>query len=267
MADASTAAPVPSGAPAGPGPLVLLRALTARQLRLRSKRSVIGIVWPIVAPLPLLALYVFVFHHVFDVPIRDYPIYLAAGLLPWAFLTQTLGAALPSLSNEPELIRRTRFAYELIPIATVTAMSLYFVVTLAGFVLYLAVTRQLVFALLPVLLVPVASLYLFVAALAVGLALLDVYNRDLRQLLANLLTVWFFLVPIVYQQERLGSGLGFMQSVDPVNVLVGEFREVLYYGHVSRVGHLVFMLAACAAIWLASIAIFRRFAARLPKDV
>jgi ABC-type polysaccharide/polyol phosphate export permease len=120
---------------------------------------------------------------------------------------------------------------------------------------------------LPVLLAPVLCLYLFVGALAVLLALIDVYNRDLRSVLANLLTIWFFLVPIVYHQQALGHGLHFLQSVDPANLIVGQFRDVLYYGHISHLGHMFVLLALCLATWLACLEIFRRQDPRLPKEV
>jgi lipopolysaccharide transport system permease protein len=245
----------------------LLRTLIVRQLRLRSKRSLVGIFWPLTAPLFLLGLYVFVFQGIFDVPIDHYPEYLFAGLLPWVFLTQTLGAAVSSLSSEPELIRRARFPYELVPVATVSAMSIYFLIALFGFVVFLGITGQLSLPLLPLLVVPVLCLYLFVGALAVLLALIDVYNHDLRHVLQNLLTIWFFLVPIVYRQQDLGGGLQFLDSVDPANLIVGQFRDVLYYGSISHLGHMVEMLVICLATWLICLEIFRRHDPRLPKEV
>jgi ABC-type polysaccharide/polyol phosphate export permease/GT2 family glycosyltransferase len=245
----------------------LLRTLIVRQLRLRSKRTLIGIVWPLSAPVFLFGLYLFVFQGIFDSPIENYPVYLFAGLLPWTFLTQTLGSAVVSLSNEPELIRRSRFPYELIPVATVSAMSLYFLVALFGFVIYLAISGQLSFTLLPLLIVPVASLYLFVGALGVLLSLIDVYNRDLRHVLANLLTIWFFLVPIVYTQQDLGGGLQFLDSVDPANLIVGQFRGVLYFGHIARPHQMIEMFLLCLATWLVCLEIFRRHDPRLPKEV
>jgi ABC-type polysaccharide/polyol phosphate export permease/GT2 family glycosyltransferase len=245
----------------------LLWMLIVRQLRIRSKRSLIGIMWPLSAPFFLLGLYVFVFHSIFHVPISRYPEYLFAGLLPWTFLTQTLGASVAAISTEPELIRRTKFPYELLPVATVSAMSLYFLVSLVGFVVYLAIAGQLSYALLPFLVAPVLCLYLFVGALAVLLALIDVYNRDLRSVLANLLTIWFFLVPIVYHQQALGHGLQFLQSVDPANLIVGQFRDVLYYGHISHLGHMIELLVICLATWLICLEVFRRQDPRLPKEV
>lgn len=247
--------------------LSLLAVLVGRQLRLQTKRSKIGIAWPIVAPLFLLALYSLVFKGVFHVPIKRYPEYLFAGLLPWTFLVQSLASAISSISDEPDLIRRARFAYEALPLATVTAMSVYFLVTLGGFLVYLGVTGHLVFHLLPALVAPLASLYLLVGAISLVLSLIDVYNRDLRRVLANLLTIWFFLEPIVYRQEMLGGGLLFLRSVDPVNMIVGEFRDLLVYGHLPPPAHVAELLAISGAVYLICVQVFRRFAPNLPKVV
>lgn len=245
----------------------LLWVLVVRQLRLRSKRAFIGIVWPVLAPLVLLALYVFVFRTVFHIPIRNYPVFLFAGLLPWTFLAQSLGAAVISLSTEPELIRRARFPYVLLPMASVTATFMYFVATVTGFVVYLAARGELVWSVLPGLLLPLTALYVFVGALSTALGLIDVYNRDLRQVLGNLLTIWFFLVPIVYTQRALTSRLLVFRSVDPVNLIVGEFRDVLYYGQLSRPAHDIELIGICFGFALIVLRVGAGLSDRLPKDV
>lgn len=245
----------------------MLRVLVYRQLKLLRKRSLLGLLWPLLTPLVMLALYIFVFHTVLDVAIPRYGVFLFAGLMPWSFLSQTLGTAVTSLSFEAELIRRARFPYWLIPLATEVALSTYFLLTLAGFVGYLAVIGVLRWAVLPLVLFPVVSLYFFVGAVACVLALIDVYNRDLRQVLGNILTVWFFLVPIVYQQNTLSRGLLFMRSVDPLNLIIGEFRSVLYYGKAAQPLHQIIVLFATAGLLMLATAMIGRISSSLPKDV
>ncbi len=107
----------------GPGPGLrelgthreLLWTLVERQIRLRSKRSIMGVLWPLLSPFFLLALYTFVFASVFEVPVEDYGLYLFAGLLPWTFLVQTVNDSLQSISFEPDLVRRAPFPHQLLP--------------------------------------------------------------------------------------------------------------------------------------------------------
>lgn len=241
--------------------------LIERQLRLRTKRSLLGILWPVVSPGLLLLLYVFVFRRVFNVPIDRYPEFLLCGLLPWAFLVQSLPRAIASLSGEPELIRRARMPYAIIPIATVIANAAYLAITLSVFIIYLAIVGQLTLATLPAVVLPFIAVLLLVMSLGMLVALIDVYNQDLQLVLGNLLTVWFFLIPIVYRPRMAPEGLWFLRSIDPMNLIVGQFRDILYFGSISRPGHMVLMLVVCLVLFLGSLAIFGRFSGQLAKDV
>jgi len=245
----------------------LFVTLVERQLRLRAKRTWVGTVWPLLAPFLLLALYVFVFHSVFKVSVAHYGTFLFAGLLPWTLLAQGLGASVMSISSEAELVRRAPFPYELLPIAAVVSLVLPFLVGLAGFVIYLGLVGRLNLVLVPLVAVPVAAVVLFVISLSMILALVDVHNRGLRSVLANLLTVWFFLVPVVYSPDMVSARFRLLRSIDPMNMIVGQFRDLLYYGHVSRPFHMGLMVIVCVAFFLVCLTVFRRFAADLPRDV
>jgi lipopolysaccharide transport system permease protein len=245
----------------------LFRALLIRNLKLRAKRSALGLAWPVLAPVVLLVLYIFVFDSVFHVPVRHYGEYLYAGLLPWTFLTQSLGSTITAVSSEPEIVRRARFPYEFLPMASTTSMFIFFLVTLSGFLAYLAVVGRLHLVVLPVLFLPLIAVYLLVSAFGLLLSFIDVYSRDLRQVLANLLTVWFFLVPIVYRQDMVTKRLWFLEDVDPANLIVGQFRAVLYYGKIAQPGHMVLMLVICVSFFGVCLALFHRASGNIPKDV
>lgn len=246
----------------------LYLTLVERQLRLRAKRAVFGIVWPFCAPLFLFVLYRYVFSSVFQVSIEHYGVYLFCGLLPWTFLVQAVHDSLQSISFEPDLVRRAPMPYQLLPLARVTAMAIPFLVLLVAFVAVVAGTAvPLDLALLPALALPVASTLLLVAGLAMLLALVDVFNRDLRYVLHNLLTVWFFLVPIVYHPRMTSDLVRRVSSLDPVRHVVAGYRDVLWAGAVDVPVRHVLTLLGCTAFFLASLAVFRRGAVDLAKDV
>lgn len=252
---------------AASSPREVLGALVERSIRLRAKRSLLGAAWPAVAPILLLLLYVFVFKSVFRVDIPRYAQFLFTGLLPWTFLAQALPQAVSSISGEPELVRRSRFAYELLPVSTVLVVGLYFLLTLLGMIVYLAVVGQVVYSVLPALVLPVVALFFFVSSIAMLLALIDVYNHDLRMVLGNILTVWFFLVPIVYRPGMTPPAVRFLRSVDPMNMIVGQFRDILHFGQLSRPLHAVLMLVVCTGLLVVSRAVFRTLGRELPKDI
>jgi lipopolysaccharide transport system permease protein len=245
----------------------VLVALIQRQVWLRRKRSWLSLVWPVLSPFLLMLLYVFVFNRVFNVEVERYPDYLLCGLLPWGFLAITVGKAGSSIATEPQVVRRGHFPYELLPISAVAAQALSLFLSLAVFMGWLAVSGNLPLATLPALPLVVAALILLVMGICVVMSLIDVYSHDVRQVLGNLLTVWFFLVPIVYRPRMAPGGARFLRSVDPMNMIVGQMRDVLYFGRLSRPWHLVLMLLVSAAVLAVSITVFRRFSTNLAKDV
>ena len=246
----------------------LLVTLVERQVRLRLKRSFMGVLWPLVAPLFLYALYRFVFGSIFRAPVADYGIYLFAGLLPWTFLLQTVHDALQSISFELDLVRRAPFPHHLLPLSRVAVMVVPFLVLLVLFVAYLATVsdRGLEATALPWLLLPLSSVVLLVAALSTLLALLDVFNRDLRYLLHNLFTVWFFLVPIVYHQRMVSDRVRDLTAIDPMRWIIEQFRDVLYRGQVDVLASTVTLLA-CGGLFVGALVLFARLSVDLAKEV
>jgi lipopolysaccharide transport system permease protein len=245
----------------------LFTVLVRRQLWLRRKRSWLGQIWPVLSPFLLMALYVFVFKRVFRVPVARYPDYLLCGLLPWAFLTTTVTRASASVSGEVDMLRKAPFPPELLPLSNVVAYSIDFVITLAIFVAALAVRGELPLATLPLLVVPVVAVTLVCMALSMLVALVDVYSHDLRRIMGNLLTVWFFLVPIVYRPHMAPGSIAAIRSVDPMNLVVTQMRDVLYRGRVLHAVELGVMVALAAALFVGALAVFRRFSTDLAKDV
>ena len=208
----------------------LFVVLVERQLRLRAKRSVFGVIWPVIAPLLLLVLYTFVFGRVFDVPLHDYPVFLFAGLLPWTFLVQSIHDGLQSISFEPDLVRRAPFPYVFLPLARVVVMAIPFLALLVVFAVYSVATDHMQVEQIPLLVIPVFSVVVIVATLTMLLALVDVFNRDIRYVLNNIITVWFFLAPIVYTKRMTEQHLRFIAWMDPMAWVIRQFQQLFYWG-------------------------------------
>ncbi len=147
-------------------------------------------------------------------------------------------------------------------------LAVPFLVLLVVFIAYLALVadRGLELAVLPGLLVPIAALVCLVAAVSTVLALVDVYNRDLRYVLHNLFTVWFFLVPIVYDQRMVSDLVRTLTSVDPMRWIIDQFRAVLYEGEFDPL--VAFStLAACAGLFVLALVAFSRLSTDVAKEV
>lgn len=242
--------------------------LVRRQLWLRRKRSILAQVYPVLSPFLLMLLYAFVFNRVFTVEgVERYPDYLLAGLLPWAFLTVAVSRSTGTLSSESSILRKAPMPAEFLPLSAAATYAIDFTATLGIFVAYLAVRGDLVWSALPGIVFPMAGVFLLVMALVLVVSLIDVYTHDLRHILGNLLTVWFFLIPIVYRPNMAPESVRYVRAVDPMQRIVAQVRATLHQGRWGDPADIAVMLGFCLALFAGALLLFRHSATDLAKEV
>ena len=181
----------------------LIQSLVARELKARYRGSVLGFFWSFINPLLLLLVYSFVFTVVMpsahDKRIEPYALFMFCGILPWTWFSSSLNESAGVLISGGNLIKKVLFPAEILPIVTVLANMIHFffgLVILAGFLVYYQRPQTAgELALFPVVVLVQLILTLGFALL---LSALTVHFRDIRDILSNLLTFWFFATPIIY---------------------------------------------------------------------
>jgi lipopolysaccharide transport system permease protein len=222
----------------------LLGTLTARELKARYRGSVLGFLWSLANPLLLLAVYSFVFGVLFR-PARSqgigdgpYALFVVSGLFPWVWLsTSTLEGSMSLIANSG-LIRKAVFPAELLPMVVVLSNLVHLLlampVVLAALVASWLLTHHAVGGTAVVLLPLVILLHLpMVAGLALGASALTVHFKDVRDLLANLLTLLFFLTPILYSLDFFAGQYRMMTLVvrlNPFTPFTLAYQDVLFFG-------------------------------------
>ena len=228
----------------------LIQSLVARDLKARYRGSVLGVFWSFINPLALLLVYSFVFEHILDQrgnTLRHYELFLFCGLLPWTWFSSSLLESSGVLITGGNLIKKVLFPAEILPIVTVLANMVHFffgLVILAGFLFWF----QWPVDLGELAWFPVAVLVQFVLTLGFALLLsaLTVHFRDLRDILGNLLTFWFFSTPIIYSyitptgEQAITGWPGTLLRLNPFTHLAITYQEILYFQ--GPVGHGVWRL-------------------------
>jgi ABC-type polysaccharide/polyol phosphate export permease len=226
----------------------LLATLTARELKARYRGSALGFLWSLANPLLLLAVYSFVFGVLFQ-PARGqaigegpYALFVISGLFPWVWLsTSTLEGSMSLIANSG-LIRKAVFPAEILPLVVVLSNLVHLLLALPVVMAALVANRLLSSeemggSVMPVLFLPLVLLLQLpmVAGLAVGASALTVHFKDVRDLLANLFTLLFFLTPILYRLDFFGEGLSLMRWVvqlNPFTPFTLAYQDVLFYGRI-----------------------------------
>jgi len=246
----------------GPRDRALLANFLRRELTTRYLGSVTGFAWALLSPLALLAVYYFVFTHIFRATGFAGPSFLAfvaVALWPWLAAQEALQRGAVSIAGYGGMIRKVAFPHELIVLASVAAT---FVLQFAGYLAILAVLRiagepihlrGLLIALpvWAVLLVGVAGLTFFVAAL-------QVFVKDVEHVLMPLLMMLMYLTPILYPLTLVPEGVRPWVAANPFNWVVGRLRDGLLEGRLSLQPSDALAVAISIALFVAGRWVFRR---------
>lgn len=250
----------------------LIQSLVARDLKARYRGSVLGFLWSFVNPLLLLSVYSFVFTVVMPSRVdglEPYSLFMFCGLLPWTWFTSSLLESATVLVSGGNLIRKVLFPAEVLPIVTVLAAFVHFclgMLIVAGGIAYYQIhllPSELMW--LPVI---VLVQLLLTLALALLVSVITVHFRDMRDLLSNFITLWFFATPILYPFEKVPERMQPIMKLNPFTHLARAYQEVLFLpGPFTEAGHLLLLGAFSLALLLISLALFDRLRDTLPEAV
>ena len=233
----------------------LIQSLVARELKARYRGSMLGFLWSFINPLLLLSIYSFVFAIILpgthSNAVEPYALFMFCGILPWTWFSASLSESAGSLIAGGNLIKKVLFPAEILPLVSVLANMVHFFLGLPILVAFLIYYRRPPDA-LDLIWFPVTVLIQLVLTAGLGLILaaLSVHFRDIRDILSNILTLWFFATPIIYWiNEAPGLGKRVL-DLNPMTHVIVSYQEILFF--TGPIGHWRWLLALVAA----SIALF-----------
>ena len=249
----------------------LFASLFRRDVQARYRGSVLGILWTLVNPLVLLGIYLLVFSLLSGFIAVDHPaLFLLSGLTVWVFFATALHTASRSMLDNANLIRKTRFPRQLVPLSVVATHLLTFAVMLV-------VLLALNFAFLPRvratewLAIPLSvALVGLVGGLALALASANVLFRDVEHLVGAVLLPWFFLTPILWvpgafeSHETLVDVLHWVNFVTPA---VDAIRDPLFFGELPRLADVVYLCASAGVALVLGAFLFSRVDDRIAVEL
>jgi lipopolysaccharide transport system permease protein len=239
--------------------LHLLRELVRRDFQARFTGSALGIAWAVLQPLSLVTLYWFVFTFMIPggragISGDSYIYFLIAGLLPWLGINEGLLRSTTSIVDNGAIVRRLPMRSELLVVVPNVSALLFESIGLVLFVAALAVRglplRNL--WLLPLVLVLQLALQ---TGFAFFLAATYVLFRDLGQVLGFVLSILFYLSPILY---AVGGRFAKFFFWNPLTPLLGLFRSAILAAPLPSGSSIVFLLIVAGAGFMAGLAFFRR---------
>lgn len=221
----------------------LLANLVRKELKVKYKNSALGFLWSLLNPMLYLVVFWLVFTKFMHNPFPNFPIFLLCGLLPYNLFSAGLGGGTGSIVGNAGLVTKVWFPREILPLASLGAalihFALQFVVLAAALVVF---WYEPSWSYLPLLIPALVALLIFVAALGILLAAVNVYARDTQHLLELVLLAWFWMTPIVYPYAQIsttqfkGFTVGNWALLNPLTPIVITFQRALWGEHTIGIG-------------------------------
>jgi ABC-type polysaccharide/polyol phosphate export permease len=210
----------------------LLALLVSRDLKVRYKRSFLGMFWTLLNPLLQMLVYTLVFSTIMRVQIPAFPVFLLSGLLPWTLISVSATSSAHSLIANQGLIRKVAVPQAVWPIAVVGSKLVDLLFSLVPLALLAAALGRAPSVAYIALVPGLACAVAFAAGLSLLFSSLTVFFRDVRHLVDILFQVWFYLTPVLYPQSYLENvdspAIRGLLAINPARPIVGVFQEVIY---------------------------------------
>ena len=203
-----------------------------REIRVRYKQSLLGVTWAILQPLVLMIVFTLVFSQFARVPTDNipYPIFSYTALLPWTLFSTAISFSVPSLVNNLNLVVKTYFPREVLPIGAVGASFFDYLVASSIFIVMLIYYRiELTWA---VLWLPVVLSIQLILVLGIGFmgSALNVLYRDIRFIVPLGLQIWLYLTPVIYPVSAVPEQYLQFYMLNPMAGIITAYREIILYG-------------------------------------
>lgn len=257
----------------------LVQNLVIRDVKVRYKNSVLGVLWSLFTPLLMMV----VFTVVFTVMTRTgsnlphFPVFVLCGLLPWNFFSAAVIGSIHSVVGNANLVNRIYFPREILPLVTVLSELVNF-----GPALLLLFGMILIFG-IPLtpwaLLLPLMILIQVIFTLGIGfiLATLNVFYRDTQQIMSVVMLAWFFLTPVIYPVSILPRSYEvwgitidvwrWTHILNPMTSLIANYRVILYDGAPPAFDFLLRTAVTALALFIIGIYFFRHYSPRFAEEL
>jgi ABC-2 type transport system permease protein len=208
----------------------LIAELVSRDLKVKYRRSVLGIIWSILNPLFMMLIITIVFSNLFRITIENFAAYYITGMLIFGFVNEAAMASLSSILGAAALIKKVyipKYVFPLQKCLFAFVNMLFSLIAVA--IVYLILQIELKPTIL-LFFVPMLYAAIFVLGLGLILSALDVFFRDIQHLWGVWATAWFYLTPILYTPDLLPGFLQIILKFNPMLYYVDYIRDVMMYG-------------------------------------
>lgn len=244
-----------------------------REFKGRYLGSLLGSIWSILNPMAMIFIYTVIFSRIMQARLpgvddaMGYGVFICSGLLPWSYFSELLGRCPNVFVDHAPLIKKINFPRITLPVIVFWTSTINFVIIYAIFAVFLITTGRfpggVIFHLIPLLAIQQA----FILGIGVLLGSLNVFFRDVNQMVGIVLQFWFWLTPIVYPLDILPDRARAIVELNPMTTLVTAYQAVILHGQAPAWGNFKFHLFGATFALVAGFLVFSWLSSQLVDEL
>jgi ABC-2 type transport system permease protein len=209
----------------------LLSELVIKDIKLKYRRSYLGILWTLLEPLLTMLVLSIVFSQLYGRGDRTFPVYILTGRLLYSFFSNSTKAAMKSIRSNGQMIKKVYVPKYIYPLSSILSQYVTFLISLIVLVAVAVVLRVQPSIYLLGAIVPLLILFVMVLGIGLILATLAVFFRDMEYLWGVILMIVMYCSAIFYEPERvIKTGYGWILDLNPLYSVIVNFRNTVLYG-------------------------------------
>ena len=246
----------------------LLKTNVKKEIRGKYKASFLGVLWSFINPLLMVLVYAIVFPYIMRVQTENYLIFLICGVIPWNWFTNVISQGTTCITNNANLIKKVYFPREVLPISTVTAGLINFLISCIIIV---------IFVLLGgcglswhILLLPFIALiqYIFSLAVVFLVSAINVYVRDVEYMVIFIINMLFYASPVLYSFEMFAvTKMIWLFRLNPMAHIINAYRDIFYVHQMPNMINLLIVLLVSIVLIIICYSIFKKMEKRFAEEV
>lgn len=246
----------------------LLKTNVKKEIRGKYKASFLGVLWSFINPLLMVLVYAIVFPYIMRVQTENYLIFLICGVIPWNWFTNVISQGTTCITNNANLIKKVYFPRAILPISTVTAGLINFLISCIIIVIFVllggcGLSWHIVF-------LPLIALvqYLISLAMIFVLSAINVYVRDVEYMVIFIMNMLFYATPILYSSSMFDKGwFIWVFRFNPFAHLINAYRDIFYVHEIPSIVNLLILLGVSIIALIIGYMIFKKLEKRFAEEV
>ena len=234
----------------------LLSELVARDVKIKYRRSVLGVLWTLLNPLCMMIILSVVFSNIFKFDIENFPLYVLSGQVIFNFFNDATTSSMTAIINNAALLKKIYVPKYLFVLARIFSSFINLMASFTALLLVMVAVRAELHWTLFLSWFPLLMVVLFSLGVGMLLAALTVRFRDIMHLYSVFTTGLMYLTPVIYPMSMLPDRIRFIVQMNPLTNYLEMFRNLAFYNTLPSFSAVVIGVLEGAAAVVLGIYVF-----------